>query len=78
MPPEYEHTYGLINNHGGHRFERAILGLSEAMHITAGHGGAVPRARAEKMAVTVEEGAKCFGDPLDQRYGQPSSAHTVT
>src|SRR3954469_15702880 len=27
------------------------------MHITAGHEGAVPRARAEKMAMTVEEGS---------------------
>ena len=65
-------------NHGGHRFERAILGLRQSTQVTAGHRRAVARAGAEKMAVTVEEGAECLGDPLDQRFGQLSSTHTVT
>ena len=67
-----------ILNHGGHRFERAVLGLGQAAHISPRHDRAVPRARAEKIAMPVEEGAERLGDLLDQRYGQPSSEHTVT
>ena len=65
-------------NHGGHRRERAILGLRQAMQIAPRHRGVVPRARAEELAVTAGKAPECLRDPLDQRCGQPSSAHTVT
>ena len=42
------------------------------------HRRVVSRAGTEKIAMPVEEGAERTGDVFDQRYGRPSSAHTVT
>jgi hypothetical protein len=65
-------------NHVGHRFERAILGLGQATHVPPRHARVVSCAGAEKSATPFEERSERRGDFFDQRYGQPSSAHTVT
>ena len=59
-------------------FERAVLRLRQPAQIAPRHRRVVARAGAEEMAIAVDEGRERPGDRLDQRYGQPSSAHTVT
>ncbi len=58
-----------ILNHGGHRFERAIFCLRKPTQIASRRLGVVSRARAEEMAVTVDESRERRRDPLDQRCG---------
>jgi hypothetical protein len=67
-----------ILNHGGHRLERAVFRLRQSAQIPARHDRVVARAGAEKTAIAVEEPRERRSHFLHQRFGQPSSAHTVT
>ena len=67
-----------ILNHGGHRLERGSFRLRQATQIALRHRRVVARAGAEKTAIAVDEARERRSDVIDQRFGQRSSAHTVT
>jgi hypothetical protein len=49
-------------SHGGHRRERAFLGLCQPVQIAPGHRRAVPRASMKEPAEAAAQGHKCVGD----------------
>ena len=65
-------------DHISHRFERTVLCLRKTAQVALRHRRIVPRAGTKEPAVTANESAECIGDSIHQRYGQPSSEHTVT
>ncbi len=65
-------------NHGGHRGQRAILGLRQSAQITRSNRHVVPRAGAEETAVAIDQRCERLRNTIHQRRGQPSSEHEVT
>jgi hypothetical protein len=67
-----------VVNHGHHRGEGAIFRLRQSAQIAPRDRRAVARPGAEEPAIAVDEGCERVRNPLDQRFAQPSSGHTVT
>jgi hypothetical protein len=65
-------------NHGGHRFERAIVRLGEAAQIAMRDGRVVATTGSKQPTVALERRVERAGNLVHQRCRQASSAHAVT